>query len=277
MGKIKLVITDLDGTFLDSHHQPNRQNVEALAACEAAGVPVRAITARCFTTARRVLDLANFRGHCVTCNGASLFEVASGKRLFRKTIPADRMARILHLCAAAKADVFIIARESHVRCKQLCHPNRMIKRNMSDWPEKHRFRQIDTDTVEACIQCVGGDGELVCMHAPDDSDGFVGEFYRSIIELGELSLTSSHPGGFDIMAGGVYKSAGAQRLADLMGVKPEEVLACGDHNNDIGMLRWAGVGVAMGDAQPDTKAVADYVSVSHDEGGVAQAIYRFVL
>ncbi len=280
MGRIKLVITDLDGTFLDNNSEPNKRNIEALKACEAAGVPVRAITARCFTMARRILDVSGFRGHCVTCNGASLYEVDSGQRLYKKAISKDCMARILRLCKAAQADGFVIARDYLVQCQQLRNSGRMLgrkKADMSGWPKKHRFQRIEVDTVDDAIEYIGNDGELICMHAPDDTVGFAGEFYRSVIELGELSLTSSHPGGFDIMASGVCKSAGAQRLADMMGIRPEEVLACGDHNNDIGMLRWAGIGVAMGDAHPGTKMVADYVSVPHLEGGVADAIYRFVL
>ena len=275
MGLIQLVITDLDGTFLDKGNQPNERNREALLACQKKGIPVCAITARAFTVSRRAMALGGFAGHCVTSNGASLYEIASGEALYRQTILKQNTASILRLCQTVPSDVFVIARGANVLCKTLQHTGRYLpKEGMDGWPASHRAVRIVTDTVEQAIEEIGDDAELICMHAPG---GFDGEFYRSIIELGELSLTSSHRGGFDVMAGGVSKSAGAQRLAELMGVKPEAVMACGDHNNDIGMLRWAGIGVAMGDAHERTRAAADYVSVDHDKGGVADAIYRFVL
>jgi Cof subfamily protein (haloacid dehalogenase superfamily) len=278
VGKIKLVITDLDGTFLDSHSTPGERNVQALEACEAAGIPVRAVTARSFSSAKRVFHLGGFRGLCVTSNGGSIYDVATGEALYRKGIEKDRVALILALCEQAGADLFAVARGANIRCETISHyPPKFNFSNRDEWPQEHRPVYIMTKNIEEMAECLGDDAELICMHAPDGQKGFDGEFYRSIIGLGELSLTSSHPGGFDIMASGVTKSFGAQRLAQMMGVEAQEVLALGDHINDIGMLRWAGIGVAMGNAHPRVKQAADYVSLPHDEGGVAQAIYRFAL
>ena len=69
----------------------------------------------------------------------------------------------------------------------------------------------------------------------------------------------------------------AQRLARSFGVKAEEVLALGDHDNDVSMLRWAGVGVAMGNATPAAKAAADTITSSNRRDGVAEALQRWVL
>ncbi len=278
MGKIKLVITDLDGTFLDSNLEPNQSNVDALKACREAGIPVCAITARGYSSSLRVLHLGGFRGYCVTSNGASLYD-GEGSVLYKKTIPQDRIKRILEVCLREQAGVFVIARGGTVICDELRRPvvanNKPI--DISQWPKEHRPNRIQVKTLDEMVDQIQDDAELVCIHARDEHSTFDGAFYRSIIESGELTLTSSHPGGLDIMANGVSKTEGAQRLADLMGLKPEEVMACGDHNNDIGMLRWAGIGVAMGNAQPQTKAVADFISLDHDKGGVAHAIYKFVL
>ncbi|HEY0737103.1 MAG TPA: HAD family hydrolase, partial [Herpetosiphonaceae bacterium] len=62
-----------------------------------------------------------------------------------------------------------------------------------------------------------------------------------------------------------------------IGVRPDEVLTLGDAEADAGLLRWAGVGVAMGNAMPEARAAADWVAPTHDEAGLAAAIERFVL
>lgn len=67
-------------------------------------------------------------------------------------------------------------------------------------------------------------------------------------------------GQMEIMAAGSGKRAGAQQLARLLHIPRENVMACGDHYNDVGMIEWAGIGVAMGNAQPRVKQLADYVA-----------------
>ena len=83
--------------------------------------------------------------------------------------------------------------------------------------------------------------------------------------------------GIEIYVPGISKQVGIEYVARRLGVKQEETMAVGDHLNDIEMLRWAGVGVAMGNALPEVCAAADYVTSSFQKDGVARAIERFVL
>ena len=279
MGKIKLIITDLDGTFLDNNGEPNQKNVQAIKSCKEAGIPVCVITARSFSSSLRVFGLAGIDGYCVTSNGASLYDIASRTQLYKQTIPKSGMKIILDTCVRHHASLFVIARGANAFCTQLKRPMMHTPKpvDIMQWPEEHRPFRVEVETATELLDWLQDESELINMHAPDEQKGFDGEFYRQIIGAGELTMTSSHPGGLDVMANGVSKTSGAQMLADRMGVKPEEVMACGDHLNDIGMLKWAGIGVAMGDAQPQTKLAADFISVDHDKGGVAQAIHKYVL
>ena len=83
--------------------------------------------------------------------------------------------------------------------------------------------------------------------------------------------------GIEIFVGGVSKRLGLQTLAAHLDVTQAETMAIGDHLNDVEMLAWAGVGVAMGNAVPEVKAVADWITASQAEDGVARAIERFIL
>ena len=102
-------------------------------------------------------------------------------------------------------------------------------------------------------------------------------FYNELIRSGEYMLTSSNPGLIEIMAAGSGKRAGVKQLAQLLHIPRENVMACGDQYNDVGMIQWAGIGVAMGNAQPRVKQLADYVAPVYTDGGVADAMERFVL
>ncbi len=83
--------------------------------------------------------------------------------------------------------------------------------------------------------------------------------------------------GIEIFVANVNKCRGLELIAARLGLAREEVLAIGDHINDLEMIQWAGVGVAMGNAQPEVCAVADWVTTTLEEEGVARAIERYVL
>ena len=82
---------------------------------------------------------------------------------------------------------------------------------------------------------------------------------------------------FEVMPNGVSKGAGLMELARVLGIDRSEVMAIGDNENDIEMIREAGIGVAMGNAVERLKAEADYVTLSVKEGGAGAAIEKFAL
>lgn len=75
----------------------------------------------------------------------------------------------------------------------------------------------------------------------------------------------------------VAKGNGVSMLANYLGIKPEEVICVGDASNDVHMLEYAGLSVAMGNAFDDIKAIADYVTHTNEEDGVAHVIEKFIL
>ena len=84
-----------------------------------------------------------------------------------------------------------------------------------------------------------------------------------------------HPAFVDVTAKGNTKQNGIDQIIRHFGIKLEETMAFGDGGNDISMLRHAGIGVAMGNANDNVKAVADYVTTSVDEDGIAHALEQF--
>ena len=282
MAKIQLVITDLDGTFLDNPDEMNADNVRAMHQCEAQGVAVRCVTARGYHNIKRLLAVGQWKGMCVTNNGAAIHDIETGKAVYRNTIEKEQVRQILTLCKQAEAvNLFASAGTFSVTCTEFprqinARMSHVPKADPMQWPEEQRPVQIQTHSIDEMVEALGDDTELLCIHGKDGRE-FSGAFYRSIIQLGDFMLTSSHPGGFDIMAAGSTKREGAKRLASMMGIGAQNVMACGDLYNDVGMVKWDGVGVAMGDGCEELKRVADYVSVPHDAGGVADAMRKYVL
>lgn len=90
-------------------------------------------------------------------------------------------------------------------------------------------------------------------------------------------VTRWHPGGVDVIAKGGGKRMAVQRYLEENGIAPEEAIAFGDGENDMGMLDLAGIGVALGNAEAAVKQAADYVTADIDDDGVAKALKHFGL
>jgi len=93
----------------------------------------------------------------------------------------------------------------------------------------------------------------------------------------KYTVLKSAPYFLEILDKRVNKGTGVKSLADALGIKPEEIMTLGDQENDIAMLEYAGLGVAMENAIPSVKEVANFVTKSNLEDGVAYAIEKFVL
>ena len=101
--------------------------------------------------------------------------------------------------------------------------------------------------------------------------------WQELKQFDSLELVGSLKYNIEINAAGVNKGKGLLELGEILGISREEIMAFGDGDNDIAMLREVGFGVAMQNADEEVKEVADYVTGSNDEDGVAKAIARFVL
>jgi Cof subfamily protein (haloacid dehalogenase superfamily) len=273
--QIRLVLTDLDGTFVHNIFEPVEENVRALRRCEAAGVPVVPVTARNYACAKKLFVRAGFTGYTITNNGSSIQDARTGENLWENPISNVCLLEALSLCVEANAT--ITAHDSYHGVHFGPHHNG--QKGYLEWENEResdpdlRIKVISLDTAQQIVDFMDGHCQLLRVGFPD---GVPPWFFEKLIMAGEFSITSSHSTSIEIMASGSGKGSGARALAGMLGIPRESVMACGDQANDIGMIEWAGVGVAMGNATDGPKRVADYVAPWFDRGGVADAIGRFV-
>ena len=117
----------------------------------------------------------------------------------------------------------------------------------------------------------GGDIYQICAYLRPEDEPLLKPIEQDCV------MTHWHYGGKDIIAGGGGKMAGIKRYLEMTGIKPEEIIAFGDADNDLEMIRFAGIGVAMGNGEAEVKAVADYVTTDIDDDGIEKALKHFNL
>ena len=148
--------------------------------------------------------------------------------------------------------------------------------------EKDMYLNYVTDHVEKVHEIIaiakpelsdykGGNVYQVCAYLRPEDEHLVEPIREDVV------MTSWHYGGKDIIAAGGGKMAGIKRYLEYAGIKREEIIAFGDAENDLDMLRFAGIGVAMGNGSEEAKAAADYVTADIDDDGIEKALKHFNL
>lgn len=261
---IRLIATDIDGTLLDSDNQLPAANRRALERALAQGVQLVLATARKQTTAFAVADALGLPCACIAHNGARMWDWE--QRELRHLVVDLKLAREIARFADQHAIPMIMTIDE-------------INYYSPAYPFDPTWIRADEQPVESCekaligpptrIIAAGNPGvDLLCAAFGDASDSIVLHRYYSR-EGSIASAVLTHPRA--------TKEDALAQLAEQSRIRPAEVIALGDAEADAGMLRWAGIGVAMGNAMPEARAAAEWLAPTHDEAGFAAALERFVL
>jgi hydroxymethylpyrimidine pyrophosphatase-like HAD family hydrolase len=262
----RLVATDLDGTLVRTDQSISDRTRTALALAEQAGSVLVLVTGRPPRWMAPVVAATGHRGLAVCANGALVYDLHT-----------ERVVRS-HLLAgdAAVAVVEALRRELPGVTFAVEHgPDDDGVPGGFGRDPAYRPRWDVGEVPVAPIEDLLGSGvvKLLARHDELGSDEFLAHARELLGDLAELTHSSTD-GLLEISGAGISKASGLAALADEHGVAAEAVVAFGDMPNDLPMLAWAGHAVAVENAHPEVKAVADEVTATNDDDGVAQVLER---
>lgn len=269
MSKYKVLALDLDGTLTNTQKIITPRTKAALAAAAKAGTRILLASGRPTVGIRPLaeeLDLASSGGYILSYNGGKITNCATGEVPVEIRFPSPY---IEELCA--------FAREHEVTI--LTYDDRGI---VTESPEDH---YVKVECMINKIQAYGVKDLVKYVNYPVNKFLLAGEPEKlaSLDPLlakqfeGRLSVYRSMPYFLEAMPLGVDKAASLERLLTTLGLTAENLMACGDGWNDMGMIQLAGMGVAMANAVPEVKAVANFITLDNDHDGVGLAIEKFIL
>src|SRR5579883_278430 len=263
----RLLAIDLDGTLLT----PRPERIITLRARRAirqaveAGMRVVIATGQSLAVLQHLCGDLPIAGPQIIENGAMIADSKTGEILHEKLLPEQYVLPVLQTLKQAG-----FHRAYHTLSRVYADRNapRVHQWYAPPVPPAIEIEDVASLYPEPCIKLVGiGAEQLVRAKRQELIERFAGQLYvtQSAFDL----LEFLHPD--------VSKEHGLRTIAHDLGIKPEEIVAIGDHHNDIGMLRFAGLGVAMGNAHAEVKREADYVTRSNAEDGVALVIEEMIL
>ncbi len=273
---IRLLAIDIDGTLLDSKGRVPQANLDAIHRAAAGGVRVVVATGRGFHFALQALGELPDDITLLVYNGA-IARSRSGHTLLRRLLPQAVARQVLEATIDWRHDTACVF--DRPLAGQLLY-DRM------DWthPNRAGFKRRNA----AIIQAVDRLEDAVTEDPVQVTFNGAVEPMRAIVShLGghavaphlEVTLTEYPHRNFsmvDVCSVGITKGTGLAALAAQFTIAQDEVMAVGDNHNDRDMLEWAGVGVVMGNAEPELKQPGFHITGTNDEAGLAQAIERFV-
>ncbi len=270
---IKIILLDLDGTLLTSDKQISPANRAALERAVEMGVHIVPSTGRFFGGIPQVVRDLPFVRYAITVNGAQIYDAAEDRILHRAEIlPAD--AERIYDCLDALPVIYdcfmdgwgYMDRRNYARIDEFISDprvNRMVKELRKPVEDFRTFMREQDRPVQK-IQMFFQDLSLRER-----------VWARLIEQFPNMSVTSSIPNNVEINEKHANKGEALSVLCRHLGVDISETMSFGDGSNDRSMILAAGVGVAMANADSSLKEIADYVTDTNDNDGVAKAIGRF--
>ena len=269
----KLVASDADGTSITSQERILPQVRDVIVRAVQAGTEVALATGRPHRWIFPVLDQLPIRPVCVTATGAVVYDSANDQVIASHTLAPDNMTEVLDLAKEAFNGVGGVA----VACERVGRSAFDPEEEMffvapdflNTWEEQGfgvlpEYEVISEPAVKMLLRHEG-------LSAPEMFD-----ILAPILDPDVAHVTfSMNEGLLEVAAPGVTKALGVSTLATMHGIDQSEVIAFGYMPNDIEMLAWAGIGVAMGNARDSVKDVADFVTGTNNEGGIAQVLERW--
>ena len=246
----KLAVFDIDGTLVRKGYDISEKTIETIRGLEDQGISCIIATGRGKSAINEVLKKTKLSNY-VALNGQ--YVVFEGEEMYSYIYPETVKERVTDICN--KNDFFY----------------GFVSKNGYYIPRLNELLKVHDSAIltsDLLIDFVEDEVNQVIVFCDQSRYSYFSEFLET------YELTSWHTGGFDMLYNKRSKAVGIDEIAKKLSIKPEEIICFGDGENDIDMLRYAGLGIAMGDASESVKDAADYITGSVEEEGIYTACQK---
>lgn len=267
----KLVVLDLDGTLTNSEKKLPKENYEALMRLQKKGVRVALASGRPTYGIQHLaqeLQLKDYNGYIMAYNGGFVIDCKSGKAMSRNILPRELFAQLRE--ASKEYDAAIITYDD-------ANDTILTETEGNKWIEHEAWlnNQMRLEVVENIDKAAPNELPKCLMVGEPEHMAKIEPLMQK--RFPQLAIYRSSPFFLEIVPQGVDKAKSIDNLRKMIDIEVSEIAAFGDGYNDISMVEYAGIGVAMANGCDEIKKVANFISLTNDEAGVAYAIDKLEL
>lgn len=265
----EIIVLDLDGTLTNRDKVITPRTREALMEAQRRGKKVVLASGRPtqgVMPLARELRLEDHEGFILSYNGGMIINCTTGETVFSRLLPLESNQKIIGLAMDHRVDILTYGEKelfvSSTECPYAKLESRINHMPMSEKEDMAAF--VDFAVPKFLMM---DDGDYLALVEP-----------KVKAALGKnFSVYRSEPFFLEILPKGIDKALSLERLLEVLGLQREEMIACGDGYNDLSMIRFAGLGVAMENAVLPVRKAADYITASNNEDGVGKVVEKFML
>ncbi|MDH8677201.1 Cof-type HAD-IIB family hydrolase [Fusibacter bizertensis] len=269
--KKKLIVSDIDGTLLMSNKHISEVTKKRIFDLIDAGHIFAIATGRMHGAGKIITQELDYDGFLISCNGAVVKHLKTGEVIQAIELKPGLAQMVSEVCEKYGAYYHLYDMDTIY-----ANSNRNLAKKFSDGmpalPEAFKFNVVFPESLPALIGKMPIYKIGLFHEKPEVFEAIMAELKL----IDGLETCKSLETSFDVMAKGVSKATGIEALQKYFDVPLEDVIAFGDNENDMDMITYAGVGVAMSNAMEALKEVADFVTVSNDEDGLVYALDRLL-
>lgn len=273
--KYKLICIDMDGTLLNTDDEVSADNINALKKASDMGIHIAITTGRIYASAKYYSQIVGIDAPVITANGASIKDSGNGAVIYKNPVPSDILIGIAKIIKKHDLKVNFTTGNAIFTSYEIpeTHTYKVTNKIVD---EEFKVNFFVFDNIEDGILKFEGE-VLKCFVGEDfNLDGLKNARKEITETFGEdLHIVSSGENNFEIMQKDSSKGNAASRLAEKLGICRDKVMCIGDSENDLSMIQFAGLGVAMGNAMELLKSEADFITETNNNSGVARAIEKF--
>lgn len=257
----KLIAVDLDETLLNKKKQVSERNANALRRATESGIKIVVATGRVFTGTERIYDALALGGVIMCCGGAQIY--SEDKALLYQGGLSSEQAKAVMDFAQENSCYYQLYVGNDYWYKERTHNTELYQSFCGAWGQEV------PDIYERAPECA-----KALLISEIDS---IPELKKRAAEkFSELNALISYPTFLEFYNKNTTKGTGLEFIAKHYGIKQEEIIAFGDSELDIPMLKYAGVGVAVQNSLPSVLDIADHITLASYEDGVAEYIERYL-
>jgi Cof subfamily protein (haloacid dehalogenase superfamily) len=265
----EVLVLDIDGTLTNSKKEVSPKTLDAVIRAQEEGIKVVIASGRPTAGIKKIaktIKLDEYGGYILSYNGAKIINFQTGEVVYNETLPEEMIPSIYEEAVDNNAGIITYEGNDAIAGNGIDKYNEIEARingiglrEVEDFPNYVKF------PVNKCL--LTGEPEHMAEVEQKMKDRF-GNF---------LNIYRSEPFFVEVMPQNIDKAYSLGKLLKHLDLDRSQMIACGDGFNDLSMIKYAGLGVAMSNAQDVVKEAADYVTLSNDEDGVAKVIDKFML
>lgn len=268
----QLIAFDMDGTLLTSNKTIAKSSVEAIGRAQDAGKQVVLSTGRSLSELLPYGDDLRRIRYAILASGALIYDLEAKCVLAKQTLPAIAVDKVKAIAEAQ--DLMLVCMIDGQGYLQKSHFENIANYYMEIYTELYDKTAILVDNIYDLLAKERENfGKINIYHLTADERD---QSYEVLLSE-DIAMIKSEVSGLELTARGVEKGQGLAHLAQYLQLPMEQIIAVGDADNDESMIREAGLGIAMGNANESIKGLADVIVADNDHDGCAQAIDEFLL